>query len=199
MKWRPYRPRGTNEAELSESDKQEYTAEARSDNSPLFFAVQFCSRKIHPNGDRLRSQDCALDEKIWQRHVFYFCVCVGCSAINPKFRPILSDTNPQWMRYWEMNVFKAKSYTLLSEIFYHPQATAHEKPSQVSIFIDYEKDFWVDFSFETLLETFTKQIWCSKISSDGLGSTVEISIYLSTIWQFLLTSVKSPPPLFQFM
>lgn len=57
--------RETNEAELSESDEQEYTAEDRSDNSLLFFTVQFCSGKIHPNG-LIRCQDWVLDKKIWQ-------------------------------------------------------------------------------------------------------------------------------------
>lgn len=77
----------TNEAELSESDKQENAAEDRSDNSLLFFAVQFCKGKIHPNGELLlRCQVWILDKKIWQsrRSVFYFGVCVGRGAIDSK-------------------------------------------------------------------------------------------------------------------
>lgn len=49
-KLRPYRPRETNEAELSESDKKDYTVEDQLGNSLLFFDVQFCEGKIHPNG-----------------------------------------------------------------------------------------------------------------------------------------------------
>lgn len=41
-KLRPYRPWETNEAELSESDKKDYTVEDQLGNSLLFFDVQFC-------------------------------------------------------------------------------------------------------------------------------------------------------------
>lgn len=46
MKPRPRRPRETNEAELSASDKQEYTVEVRPDNSLLFFVKEKSTQTV---------------------------------------------------------------------------------------------------------------------------------------------------------
>lgn len=183
MKSRPYRPRETNEAELSESDKQEYTAEARSDNSPLFFAVLL--RKNPPKWWSLTCQDWVLDRK---SGTGMYSIFVFVWAAVQSFPKVQADI--VWQNYSGCNTGKwsVQSKIFHSSVRYFLSPAGHGKTHRLEFLLITKtklKDFWVDFSFKTPLETSAKQICCSKTSSEGLGSTVEISIYLSTIWQFL--------------